>query len=221
MGAVFISYRRDDSEGQARALSLELEKLLGKDSVFMDVDSIALGRDFRQVLQERLETCDILLALVGPNWLDARDAGGNRRLESPNDYVRQEISAALKRNINVTPVLVQGAAMPGQDRLPDDLKDFAFRNGFELSHTRWESDVKELVRRLKARPKRKLLIRWLIAGAILLILAFLIWAFSGDSPSGSAPTTTAPGFSANLPGGEDGIQSCGFSLIKDAVYGIS
>ncbi|HEY1895022.1 MAG TPA: toll/interleukin-1 receptor domain-containing protein, partial [Terracidiphilus sp.] len=148
MGAVFISYRRGDSEGQARALSIELEELLGKDSVFMDVDSIALGRDFRQVLQESLQACDVMLALIGPNWLEAKDAAGNRRLDSAGDFVRQEIASALKRNIAVTPVLLQGASMPTPDRLPDDLKDLSFRNGFELSHTRWVSDVKELFKRL-------------------------------------------------------------------------
>lgn len=148
MGAVFISYRRGDSEGQARALSIELEELLGKDSVFMDVDSIALGRDFRQVLQQSLQACDVMLALIGPNWLEAKDAAGNRRLDSPTDFVRQEIASALKRNIAVTPVLLQGASMPDPDRLPEELKDLAFRNGFELSHTRWVSDVKELFKRL-------------------------------------------------------------------------
>jgi TIR domain len=148
MGAVFISYRRGDSEGQARALSIELGDLIGKDSVFMDVDSIALGRDFRQVLQESLQACDIMLALIGPNWLEAKDAAGNRRLDSPGDFVRQEISSALKRNIAVTPVLLQEASMPTPDRLPDDLKDLAFRNGFEISHTRWESDVREMLKRL-------------------------------------------------------------------------
>ena len=148
MGAVFVSYRRGDSEGQARALSLELVRLLGKDSVFMDVDSIALGRDFRQVLQERLASCDIMIALIGPAWLDAKDGSGARRIDSPTDFVRQEISAALKRNIPVIPVLVQGAQVPPPERLPDDLKDLSFRHGFELGHTTWESDVQELVKRL-------------------------------------------------------------------------
>ena len=148
MGAVFVSYRRGDSEGQARALSLELAKLLGKDAVFMDVDSIALGRDFRQVLQERLASCDVMMALIGPGWLDARDASGNRRLETQTDYVRQEIVAAIGRNIPVIPVLLQGAQMPAPERLPDDLKDLCFRNGFELGHSTWESDVREMVKRL-------------------------------------------------------------------------
>ena len=70
MGAVFISYRREDTEGQARALFQELVVRLGRDSVFMDVDSIALGRDFREVLQERLASCDLMLALIGRDWVD-------------------------------------------------------------------------------------------------------------------------------------------------------
>ena len=148
MGAVFVSYRRGDTEGQARALFNDLTDLVGEDSVFMDVDSIALGRDFRQVLQERLASCDVMLALIGPDWLDIRDASGNRRLNSPADFVRQEVAAALKRNIPVTPVLVRGAQIPAAEQLPDDLKDLAFRNGFELSHTRWESDVREMIKRL-------------------------------------------------------------------------
>jgi formylglycine-generating enzyme required for sulfatase activity len=116
--------------------------------VFMDVDSIALGRDFRQALHERLESCGAMLALIGPNWLEIKDGAGKRRLEDHDDYVRQEVATALIRNIPVTPVLLQGATMPAPDRLPDDLKDLAFRNGFELSHTRWHSDVTEMAHRL-------------------------------------------------------------------------
>jgi len=148
LSGIFISYRREDSEGQARALSIELARYVGEESVFMDVDSIALGRDFRQALHERLETCDALLALIGPNWLEMKDVAGKRRLDDSGDYLRQEIAVALVRNIPVTPVLVQGATMPAAERLPDDLKGLAFRNGFELSHTRWHSDVRELAHRL-------------------------------------------------------------------------
>jgi len=234
MGAVFISYRRGDSEGQARALSIELGELIGKDSVFMDVDSIALGRDFRQVLQERLQACDILLALIGPGWLDAKDPAGNRRLDSPTDFVRQEIAAALRRNIPVTPVLLQGAPMPPPERLPDDLKDLAFRNGFELSHLRWESDVKEMFKRLDlatsppaaapapnppvsapaatatpARRSRKLLY-WLIGAAAVLVIIFLWIALSGGgSPDEGQPAQSAPGAAAKVSFG--GIRENGAS----------
>ena len=148
MGIVFINYRRDQTAGEARALYNDLAELLGADRVFMDVDDIALGTDFRQVLRERLDTCTVMLSLIGREWADARDAAGHRRLDNPADFVRLEIATALQRNVAVTPVLLQGASMPAAESLPDELKNLAFRNGFELSHTRWESDVHELVRRL-------------------------------------------------------------------------
>ena len=97
VGGIFISYRRGDLEGQARALSIELANYTDANSIFMDVDSIALGRDFRQSLQESLKSCEAVLALIGPGWLDARDAAGRRRFEDPDDYVRQEIAVALKQ----------------------------------------------------------------------------------------------------------------------------
>jgi hypothetical protein len=124
----------------------------------MDVDTIALGRDFRQVLRERVESCDLMLALVGRNWVDAKNSSGQRRLEDRDDFVRQEIEAALKRNIPVTPVLVQGAQMPSAGQLPEEIRNFAYRNGFELIHNRWNSDVQEMTKRLglsKQRHDRK------------------------------------------------------------------
>ena len=148
MGTVFINYRRGDTAGEARALYNDLTARFGDESVFMDVDDIALGRDFRQALHERLAQCDLMLVLVGRGWTDAKNESGARRLEDPADFVGLEIEAALKRNIAVTPVLVQGAQMPSLDQLPANLKDFAYRNGFELSHSRWESDVQEMVKRL-------------------------------------------------------------------------
>ena len=154
MHTVFINYRRGDTAGEARALFTELAAILGKDSVFMDVDAIALGRDFREVVRERLESCDLMLALVGRNWVDAKNPAGQRRLEDPDDLVRLEIDAALKRNIPVTPVIVQGAQMPTVAELPKEIESFAYRNGFELSHNRWESDVQEMVKRLGLSKQR-------------------------------------------------------------------
>ncbi len=194
MGSVFISYRREDTEGQARALFQDLVAKLGRDSVFMDVDSIGLGRDFRTVLQERLATCDVMLVLIGPDWLAGKDKLGRRRLDNPGDYVRLEVAAALKRNIPVTPLLLHGAAMPAAEQLPEDLSDLAFRNGFEISHNRWDSDVQELIKRLglvarndtkikktadaqtATRPTSNKL--WpVIAGAVALAIAVVIAGF--------------------------------------------
>ena len=221
MRTVFVSYRRGDSEGQARALNFELVKLIGKDSVFMDVDSIALGQDFRHVLHERLESCDVLLALIGPGWLEAKDSAGNRRLENPTDLVRQEIAAALSRNIPVTPVLLQGAQMPPPERLPEDIRDLVYRNGFEVGHSSWESDVSEMVKRLgldkelvgQARAPLMAAARfekkpWLLSMfvAIVIVAAVLFYRNAHDRPSGSEiaaplqqPAGSSPQESAGAP----------------------
>jgi len=148
MRTVFVSYRRGDSEGQARALKNDLVELIGKSSVFMDVDNIDPGQDFRHVLHERLESCDFLLALIGPGWLDAKDGEGHRRLDNATDLVRHEIATALKRNIAVIPVLLQGAQVPLPERLPNDIKELSYRHALALGHSTWESDVREMVRRL-------------------------------------------------------------------------
>ena len=151
MSTVFISYRREITAGEARALFNELLEKLGKNSVFMDVDSIALGRDFRGALQKTLESCDLMLVLIGKDWAEVKDEEGRPRLHNPGDFVRLEIEAALKRDIVVTPILVQGAHMPAPEQLPSEIRDLVYRNGFELSHNRWESDFAEMIRRLKSR----------------------------------------------------------------------
>jgi len=148
MSSVFISYRREITAGEARALFNELLGKLGENSVFMDVDSIALGRDFRGALQKTLESCDLMLVLIGKDWADVKDEEGRPRLQNPGDFVRLEIEAALKRDIVVTPILVQGAHMPAPEQLPAEIRDLVYRNGFELSHNRWESDFAEMIRRL-------------------------------------------------------------------------
>jgi hypothetical protein len=149
MGKIFISYRRDDAGEAAGRLSDNLRECFGQDSVFMDVDGIGLGRDFRKVIGETLSQCGVMLAVMGKTWLQNTDAKGNRRLDQPADFVRLEIATALKRDIDVIPVCVQGAGVPSADDLPDDLKDFAFRNAIELTHAKWNSDAQLLIEHLR------------------------------------------------------------------------
>jgi hypothetical protein len=115
----------------------------------MDVAAIAVGRDFRRAIDESVADCSVLLALIGPGWLDQKNENGERRLDDPGDFVRLETACALRRDIPVIPVLVRGARMPHCDQLPDDLKDLAYRNCVELTHVRWKSDVKVLVSGLR------------------------------------------------------------------------
>ena len=150
MRAIFISYRRSDSEGEAGRLSDLLTHRFNDKSVFMDVDSIQPGRDFRKAIDESIQACSVVLTLIGPNWLDAHDDCGGRRLDAPNDYVRLEIAAALHRDIPVIPVLLRGAKMPHEEQLPAEIAELAFRNSVELTHARWKSDLQVLIEALEA-----------------------------------------------------------------------
>ena len=149
MRKIFISYRRDDADEAAGRLSDHLVNQFGQDSVFMDVDGIAPGRDFRKVIEETLTQCDVLLGVMGRNWVDIKDEAGHRRLDNESDFVRLEIASALRRDIPVIPVRVQGATVPKPDSLPPDLKDFSYRNAVELTHERWNSDVQLLVEKMR------------------------------------------------------------------------
>ena len=113
---LFISYRRDDSAGYAGRVHDRLQREFGPDLLFMDVDFIPLGVNFSKVLVEEVAKCDVLLAVIGPDWLDARDEKGRRRLETPDDFVRVEIGTALKRGIPVIPILLEGTRVPKADR---------------------------------------------------------------------------------------------------------
>jgi hypothetical protein len=87
-GKVFLCYRRDDSAANAGRIQDRLEREFGRNLLFMDVDAVPLGMNFVKVLHEEVAKCEVLLALIGPNWLNARNEDGNRRLDDATDYVR-------------------------------------------------------------------------------------------------------------------------------------
>lgn len=145
MARIFISYRRDDTAGHAGWLNERLSNHFGQDEVFRDINTLEPGVDFVEEIQREVSTCDVLIAMIGRNWLTVTDAAGRLRLENPEDFVRLEIGTALQRNIRVIPVLVHGATPPRAADLPDDLKPLARRHAIELSDARWSYDVARLV----------------------------------------------------------------------------
>ena len=149
MRAIFISYRRDDSEGQAGRLFDDLEREFGHDAVFMDVTAIEPGHDFRRAIDEHVASCGVLLCIIGRQWLALRDQSGRRRIDDTADFVRLETASALRRDIPVVPVLVQGATMPTADELPEDLRELAFRNYIQVTHAHWDSDMQVLIAALR------------------------------------------------------------------------
>ena len=147
-GKIFINYRRGDSIGMAGRLHDRLVQTFGRDNLFMDVDHIPVGVDFATHLNDQLAACDVMLVVIGPDWLRAKDKAGQRRLHQPDDFVAIEITAALARDISVIPVLVERARMPRASELPDALKLLARRQAAEIRHASFGRDSKALVARM-------------------------------------------------------------------------
>jgi TIR domain len=145
MARIFISYRRADSGASAGRLHDRLREHFGRDNVFMDIDTIEPGLDFTEVIERTVASCDVLIALIGRQWLTSTDAAGQRRLDDPEDFVRREVATALRRHIRVIPVLIQGTPMPRAADLPDELQPLTRRNALDLSDTHFHRDVDELI----------------------------------------------------------------------------
>jgi tetratricopeptide (TPR) repeat protein len=143
-GQIFISYRRQESGWSARSLHDRLCREFNPDQIFMDLDAISLGEDFVDAIETTVAICDVLVAVIGNNWLTSKDERGGRRLDSPEDFVRMEIGTALKRKIRVIPVLVDGALMPRADDLPEDLKPLVRRNALAVTTISFEGDCQRL-----------------------------------------------------------------------------
>jgi TIR domain-containing protein len=200
MPNVFISYRRSDTtSGYASWLYSELQDELGPDSVFMDVDSIPYGADFVAHLQSELGRCDVALVLIGPNWLDAADDDGKRRLDDPADFVHIEVASVLRvPQVKVIPVLVDGATMPTADVLPPELESLTRRQALEF-HRSGGSSIGQLLTAIGAAEKRPATRshRPLLLGGAALAAAGLIAALvvvltgSGGSTRSGAPPVVA------------------------------
>ena len=148
-GKIFINYRRDDSIGMAGRLHDRLAQTFGRDKLFMDVDHIPAGADFVAHLNSQVAACEVVLVVIGRNWLRAKDKAGQRRLHQPDDFVAIEIAAALARDIRVIPVLVDGARMPKESELPDSLKPLARRQAVDVRHSHFGHDAEALVERMR------------------------------------------------------------------------
>jgi hypothetical protein len=146
IGRIFISYRRDETAYPAGWLFDRLAQHFEAAQIFKDVDSIELGDDFVEVITRAVGSCDVLLALIGNQWLTMTDVNGRRRIDDPNDFVRLEIQAALTRNVRIIPILVDGARMPHGEELPAALAGLARRQALELSPNRFEYDTSRLLK---------------------------------------------------------------------------
>ena len=185
MSAIFISYRRSGAKHTAYRLKDKLKQAFGDDRVFLDLEDIRAGARFADVIRQTIAKASVVLIVIGPKWLDMDGAEGRRRLDEQDDWVRQEVEAALQSNAEVIPVLVDGATEIRAELLPESMRDLASRNFVEISpkETHWHFDTDRLIEEIKSadpglvtpKDEKKLPISskaiWSLVLVVLLIIA--------------------------------------------------
>ncbi|MES2992502.1 MAG: toll/interleukin-1 receptor domain-containing protein [Pseudomonadota bacterium] len=190
---IFISYRRDDTAGYARALCDALAARFGADRVFMDVEDIVAGHPFADVLRRAVDGAAVTLVLIGPRWRGERP-GQAARIDDLHDFVRLEVAAALAGGGRVIPLLIDGTPMPTHAQLPPDLQALAERNALELGNARFGADLERLVAALRdevpgATPpaSRRIGVALLALAAVVLVAGAALWLRSARGGAGSPP----------------------------------
>jgi hypothetical protein len=145
---IVVSYRRTDSAMAGRIFD-RLAQHFGKSSLFIDIDDVPFGVDFRKHIDDALQSSDLMIAVVGRNWVGAQ-GDGKARIENAADPVRVELETALRRNLNIIPVLLDGVSMPDPGELPASIQDFAYRNALEVEAGRdFNVHVERLIRAIE------------------------------------------------------------------------
>jgi hypothetical protein len=147
MSGVFVSYRRDDSQGYAGRIAEDLGRRFGPERVFSDVE-IPFGSTFGDVLRRAIAASDAVLVVIGRRWIEPRGDGRAPRLFDADDWVRLEIEAALAQDKALVPVLVGGATMPSAAALPDSIRRLTQRQAAWLDDRHWDADLAALAARL-------------------------------------------------------------------------
>jgi hypothetical protein len=201
---IAISYRREDTAQITGRIYDQLEAVFGRDRVFMDLDSIPFGVDFRTQISEALKRCDTLLVVIGPHWLGV-SPDGSRRIDDPTDFVRLEVAQGLAENIKVIPLLIDTTEMPSPSSLPEDLKSLAFRNALRVdSGVDFHHHIDRLCSSIDAGARHKKLHEIVGLLALLfycIVILFLFWRFGLAVAAGIASATRSEsmGFVGSIP----------------------
>jgi len=196
-GRIFISYRREETAYPAGWLFDRLTDRYGAGAVFKDIDSIEPGDDFVDVVTRAVGSCDVLLALIGTQWLTVTEESGGRRIDSPGDYVRLEVEAALSRKVRVVPVLVGGASMPSAEDLPASRHDEQTEVGKPA-----DSRVKTASARNRLSSRRSRVIA-ASAGVVVLGVILAVALLARSSSEASKGTLFHDDFSTRANGWDD------------------
>jgi hypothetical protein len=196
MSRIFISYRRSDSAAYAGRLYDRLRRHFGDAEVFMDLEGIEPGAEFVRVISDKVQTADVLIALIGKDWTTLVGADGRRRLDHPDDLVVREIETALAAQRRVIPVLAGRTNMPARSELPERIAALVDRNAIELSDRHFHADVDRLIKVIdpssQGEGSRRRLWPLAAAGAIAVAIGGVWVARSMTGP----PLAAAPSIAA-------------------------
>jgi TIR domain-containing protein len=212
MSRIIISYRRADSAAISGRIFDRLASHYGEDAVFMDVDKIPFGTDFRDHIRKVLAGGNILVAVIGPSWL-GKAADGTSRIKDEADPVRVEIESALRQKTRIIPVLVDGASMPSVADLPDALRDFAYLNAapidvgrdFRAHMDRLIRSIDDVLGPVRVIPAQASKRRSGARVALIAVLSVIVIALVGTmgftllAPIPEPPRPPAPESTATLP----------------------
>lgn len=138
---IFFSYRRNDVPELTARIHARLSENFGEESLFLDIDSIETGADFAHEILQALQSCDIMLVIIGPNWLEISHGSSDRRIDDPMDYLRMEIESSLSRGLSIIPVVIEPAEMPKEDELPNSIQRLSRKQGLKLRNEHFEDDI--------------------------------------------------------------------------------
>lgn len=160
MSDIFISYRRDDSGFAADRIYASLCDKFGSQAVFIDRDGIPPGVRWDRYLSDKVNQCQVMLVVIGPQWLDIRDHRTNeKRLDQNIDFVRYEIEIAIDRGIPIIPLFLEGSPRLSEDRLPSSICELIKWQGMQIRRDpEFERDMSKLGLSLEALFSRETLV---------------------------------------------------------------
>jgi serine/threonine-protein kinase len=216
MSAIFISYRRSDSQDVSGRIYDRLVASLSAEKVFKDVDNIPLSVSFPDYLSQMLKEAKVVLVIIGTTWYSTKDSSGRRRLDDPEDVVRIEVETALRLGLAIVPVLVSNAAFQPASELPESMRPLALRNGLPVRpDPDFHHDMDRLIRKLEvmiepkppgpaaapAPPTAARLFKpaWAIGFALVLaMITFAWWKRAGAGHPGTSPGAIPATIAANV-----------------------
>jgi hypothetical protein len=141
VASIFLCYRSGDDAYAAALLDEKLSQVFGADAIFRASRSIKPGDSYAEAITRALASCETILVLVGPTWVDRLAEA----TPTDVDWVRTEIVAALRNQVRVIPILLSRAPRLADRQLPADLAELARRQYLTFAHRDVDSDFARLV----------------------------------------------------------------------------